>query len=156
MVATPGFPSIGGIETHINEVASRLAAAGADVTVLTTDSRWRWPTNEQVDGARIRPFRAWPTTSDYSLAPGIYRAITRGGWDLVHCQGYYTLTAPIAMRAASAAGIPYLVTLHSGGHSSRFRNLIMQFQWKALRLQLALMARIFRKRVRRVRRSRDR
>jgi glycosyltransferase involved in cell wall biosynthesis len=142
MVVTPGFPSIGGIETHINEVASRLAAAGAELTVLTTDSRWRWPTNEQVDGARLRPFRAWPTTSDYSLAPGIYRAITRGDWDLVHCQGYYTLTAPIAMRAASAAGIPYVVTLHSGGHSSTFRNLIMRFQWKALRHQLARAERL--------------
>src|SRR5260370_5524371 len=41
------------------------------------------------------------------------------------------------MRAAAAAGIPYLVTFHSGGHSSPFRNLLMRFQWQALRPQLA-------------------
>ena len=142
MVTTRAFPSIGGIETHVNEVAPRLAAAGVDVTVLTTDPGWRLPTNDQVLGARLRRFRAWPAKADYSMAPGIYRAITRGGWDLVHCQGYHTLTAPLAMRAAAAAGIPYLVTLHSGGHSSPFRNLIMRFQWKALRPQLARAERL--------------
>lgn len=137
MVATRAFPSIGGIETHINEVAPRLAAAGADVTILTTDPGWRLPTSDQIAGARLRRFRAWPAKADYSLAPGIYRAITQGAWDLVHCQGYHTLIAPLAMRAAAAAGIPYVVTLHSGGHSSPFRNLIMRFQWMALRPQLA-------------------
>jgi glycosyltransferase involved in cell wall biosynthesis len=142
MVATPAFPSIGGIETHINEVAPRLAAAGADVTVLTTDPGWRWPTSDLVAGAQLRPFRAWPAKTDYSLAPGIYRAIKQGEWDLVHCQGYYTFTAPLAMRAAAAAGIPCIVTLHSGGQSSPFRNLIMRFQWKALRPQLARAERL--------------
>jgi len=142
MVATRAFPSIGGIETHVNEVAPRLAAAGVGVTVLTTDPGWRLPTSDQVAGARLRRFRAWPARADYSLAPGIYRAIRQEEWDLVHCQGYHTLTAPLAMRAAAAAGIPYLVTLHSGGHSSRFRNLVMRFQWKTLRPQLARAERL--------------
>ena len=142
MVATRTFPSVGGIESHVNEVAPRLAAAGADVTVLTTDPGWRLPTTDQVAGSQLRRFRAWPPKADYSLAPGIYRAITQGEWDLVHCQGYHTVTAPLAMRAAAAAGIPYLVTFHSGGHSSAFRNLIMRFQWKALRPQLARAERL--------------
>jgi len=142
MVATRAFPSIGGIETHVNEVAPRLAAAGVGVTVLTTDPGWRLPTSDQVAGARLRRFRAWPARADYSLAPGIYRAIRQEEWDLVHCQGYHTLTAPLAMRAAAAAGIPYLVTLHSGGHSSPFRNLVMRFQWKTLRPQLARAERL--------------
>src|SRR5437879_5829865 len=125
MVATRAFPSIGGIETHVNEVAPRLAAAGVGVTVLTTDPGWRLPTSDQVAGARLRRFRAWPARADYSLAPGIYRAIRQEEWDLVHCQGYHTLTAPLAMRAEAAAGIPYLVTLHIGGSSSEFVHLIM-------------------------------
>jgi len=142
MVATRTFPSIGGIESHVNEVAPRLAAAGASVTVLTTDPGWRLPATDQVAGAQLRRFRAWPAKADYSLAPGIYRAIRQGEWDLVHCQGYHTLTAPLAMRAAAAAGIPYLVTFHSGGHSSPLRNLLMRFQWKALRPQLARAGRL--------------
>lgn len=142
MVATPAVPSIGGIEIHINEVVTRLAAAGANVTVMTTDTGWRSPTIDKAAGARFRPFRTWPAQSDYSLAPGIYPAITRGDWDLVHCQGYHTLLAPLAMRASQAAGIPYMVTLHSGGHSSPIRNLIMRLQWKALRPQLARAERL--------------
>jgi glycosyltransferase involved in cell wall biosynthesis len=137
MIATRAFPSIGGIETHVSEVAPRLAAAGVDVTVLTTDPGWRLPSNERLASARLRRFRAWPAKPDYSVAPGIYRAIKGGGWDLIHCQGYQSLTAPLAMRAAAAAHIPYLVTLHSGGPSSRVRNLTMRFQWKALRPLLA-------------------
>jgi glycosyltransferase involved in cell wall biosynthesis len=142
MVATRAFPSTGGIETHVNEVAPRLAAAGADVTVLTTDPGWRLPRSEQFAGARLRRFRAWPAKPDYSLAPGIYRAITQGDWDLVHCQGYQTLMAPVAMHAAAAARVRFVVTLHSGGHSSSLRNLVMRFQWKAIRPQLARAERL--------------
>jgi glycosyltransferase involved in cell wall biosynthesis len=37
------------------------------------------------------------------------------------------------MLAAQQAHIPYLVTFHTGGHSSRFRSSIRTMQWKALR-----------------------
>ncbi len=142
MVATRTFPSIGGVETHVNEVAPRLAAAGVDVTILTTNPGWRLPPIEQVAGARVCRFRAWPAKPDYSFAPGVFQAIRVGAWDLVHCQGYQTLTAPLAMRAAAAAHIPYLVTLHSGGHSSRLGNQVMRLQWKALRPLLARAERL--------------
>jgi glycosyltransferase involved in cell wall biosynthesis len=136
MVATRAFPSLGGIETHVSQVAPRLSAAGVDVTVLTNDPGWRLPASELVSGVRVTRFRAWPPNPDYAVAPGIYRAITRGRWDLVHCQGYQTLTAPLAMWAAGVARLPYLVTLHSGGHSTSLRNALMRVQWKALRPRL--------------------
>jgi glycosyltransferase involved in cell wall biosynthesis len=37
------------------------------------------------------------------------------------------------MAAARRAGLPYLVTFHAGGHSSRLRNSIRGIQWRALR-----------------------
>ena len=37
MVSSRYLPYLGGIETHVNEIARRIAARGLDLTVLTTD-----------------------------------------------------------------------------------------------------------------------
>src|SRR5207248_1909594 len=66
-------------------------------------------------------------------APAIYRVITEEDWDLVHCQGYHTLVAPLAMFAAWRAKIPYMLTFHSGGDSSPFRKALRGGQRMALR-----------------------
>jgi glycosyltransferase involved in cell wall biosynthesis len=81
--------------------------------------------------------RAGPPGTDLYVAPDIYRRVRSTSADLVHCQGYHTFVPPLAMAAARRAGIPYLVTLHSGGHSSRVRRAIRPVQLGALRRQLA-------------------
>ena len=35
--------------------------------------------------------------SDFYVAPGIYRELKRGEWDIVHVQSYHTFVAPLAM-----------------------------------------------------------
>jgi glycosyltransferase involved in cell wall biosynthesis len=133
LVAARYFPEIGGVEIHVYEVARRLVQADHEVTVLTTDLSGRLPLIEESEGIHIRRVRAWPTNKDYYFAPGIYSFITRGQWDLVHCQGYHTLVAPVAMFAARRANIPYVLTFHSGGHSSYLRNALRGLQWMMLR-----------------------
>jgi glycogen synthase len=142
MVAARSCPYIGGVETHVHEVAPRLARAGVHVTVLSTDPSGQLPREEHWAGVRIRRVRAWPPTRDYYFAPGLHRIITQGRWDLMHCQGYHTLVAPLAMLAARRARIPYIVTLHSGGHSSRLRNALRPLQWALLRPLLSQARRI--------------
>lgn len=142
MVATRTLPSIGGVEIHVNEVAPRLADAGMEMSVLTTDAGGTLPRIDRIGRARLMRFKAWPAKRDFSFAPGLGRAIRHGGWDLVHIHGYQSLTPPLAMRAAAAAGIPYVVTLHSGSHSSRFRRALMPWQWNALRPLLARAERL--------------
>src|SRR5262245_32112866 len=107
------FPSLGGLETHVYNVATRLAQAGVAVEVLTTDRAGRWPIHEQRDGVPIHRLRAWPANRDYYLAPAAYRTILAGRWDLIHVQGYHTLFPPLVMLAALRAGRPYLVSFHS-------------------------------------------
>ena len=53
--------------------------------------------------------------------------------DLVHCQGYHTLVAPLAMLTALRARIPYVVTFHSGGHGSALRRSVRPLQAWLLR-----------------------
>jgi len=136
------FPEMGGIETHVYEVARRLASGGVAITVLATDRAGTLPPEEEVDGVHILRVPAWPAQRDYYFAPQIARVIGRGDWNLVHVQGFHALVPPLAMLAARRAGIPYVVTSHTGGHSSPLRNAARGMQWQALRPLIAGAARI--------------
>ncbi|MEM9562306.1 MAG: glycosyltransferase family 4 protein [Actinomycetota bacterium] len=116
-------PYVGGTEIHTAEVSAELARRGHQVTVLTTDLGGDLPADELVDGVPVVRVRAWPRRFDLYVAPGLGRVIGEGSWDLVHVQGYHTAVAPIALREAQRRGIPTALTFHSGGHSSRMRNL---------------------------------
>lgn len=142
LVTARYFPYMGGIETHVYEVARRFAQAGIDVTVATTDPSGELPPEEMQHGVHIVRVRAWPADRDYYWAPNLYTIITCGNWDVVHIQGYHTLVAPLAMLAAWRAGIPYVVSFHSGGHSTSWRNAIRGLQQTALRPLLRHAARL--------------
>src|SRR2546421_8970757 len=100
LVTARCFPYLGGVETHVYEMGRRLARAGVDVTILTTDPSGQLPIVEESNNVQIHRVRAWPRNKDYYFAPEIYRFITRGRCALVHCQGYHTLVAPLTMLAA--------------------------------------------------------
>lgn len=140
MVAARFRPLVGGTETHVHEVGRRLASRGHEITVLTTDPGNGVPAREFIDGMRVLRAPTILSNFDIYLAPKIARFVSRGGWDVVHCQGYHTLVAPFAMLAAHRNDIPYIVTFHSGGHSSRLRVLTRPVQWRALRPMLARAA----------------
>ncbi|MFD2058418.1 glycosyltransferase family 4 protein [Mesorhizobium calcicola] len=142
MVAARCYPFIGGIETHIQEVGPRLMARGHAVDVLTTDPSGELPVEEEVRGMRVLRVPAWPRELDLYIAPGIYTAIRRGAWDLIHFQGYNTFVAPIGMLAAVSGDLPFILTFHSGGHSSRLRNAVRGTQHALLRPLVARAARL--------------
>ncbi len=114
-------PELGGLETHVSEVTKRIAASELDieVTVLTTDRTGALPREEILNGVRVIRRRSWPRNGELYFSPGIVRVIREGGWDLVHVQGSQTTVPTVAMMAALSARIPYVLTFHSGGHSSR-------------------------------------
>lgn len=143
VMATPRFlPEIGGVERHVEQLGQRLARAGCSVTVLTTGLERGLPPQESIGGVEVRRVRAWGGGRGIYAAPGIYAEIRRGGWDLVHVQSYHTFVAPLAMLGAVNAGLPYLVTFHGGGHSSRIRSRARPAQLRALRPLLARASRL--------------
>jgi glycosyltransferase involved in cell wall biosynthesis len=143
LMVTPLFlPEIGGVERHVQEVASRLTASGCEVTVLTTDRSRRLAAREVRDGFEVRRVRAWPKHSDLRLAPALGRRIAADRWDVVHVQSYHTFVAPHAMWAAIRQGLPFIVSFHGGGHSSRLRQLLRPAQRAALRPLLARALRL--------------
>jgi glycosyltransferase involved in cell wall biosynthesis len=128
MVAARYLPFMGGIETHIHEVGTRLADLGHSVSVLTTDPAGQYASEENVRGMQVIRVKAWPARYDLYFAPGIYSRSIEGEWDIVHIQGYHTLVAPLGMMAAIRKRLPFVITFHSGGHSSPLRRAIRRPQ----------------------------
>lgn len=130
-------PMMGGTEVHVASVGARLAERGHDVTVLTTVLDPDEEGESSVDGMKIVRMRAWPRRSDLYLAPTMRRRVKAGNFDVVHVQGYHTFVAPAAMSGAVASETPFVVTFHSGGHSSVMRRSIRPLQHVALRHHLS-------------------
>jgi glycosyltransferase involved in cell wall biosynthesis len=142
MVAARCYPFIGGIETHIQEVGPRLVARGHAIEVLTTDPSGKLPLEQEVRGMHVQRVAAWPRELDLYVSPGVYTAIRRGAWDLIHFQGYSTFVVPIGLLAAVRGDLPFILTFHSGGHSSRLRNAVRGTQHALLRPLVARAARL--------------
>jgi len=132
MATTRCFPDLGGIESHVAEVAPRLAAA-FDVGVVTTDRTGTLAPYDEVAGVPIRRFRAYPRFRDYYASPGLFLHLLRARYDLLHVQGIHTLVPPLAMLAAFLRRRPYIVTFHTGGSSSRLRTRLRGLQFRLLR-----------------------
>ena len=130
MVAPRFPPLLGGIETIVDESASRMATKGLDMTVLTTDLTGKLPPAEYRNGFTVRRFRARPSWTDLHISASLIREIQNGRYDLVHVQGINTLLPPMALRASHRAGIPTVVCFHTGGNSSRFRTAFREHQWQ--------------------------
>jgi glycosyltransferase involved in cell wall biosynthesis len=135
-------PYPGGTAIHTHEVATRLVELGADVTVVGTSPEPHFERERHEGDLRILCVRSWPPHRDYYFAPKLAGLVRDAGADVIHLQGYHTAVAPIVMLAALRARVPYLVTLHSGGHSSRLRRKIRPLQAWVLRPLLTRASRI--------------
>lgn len=142
MVTARYLPFTGGTETHVHEVATRLSRLGHSVTILTSDPTGRLPPRETVANLTVIRVRAWPRHGDLYFAPAVFREAAMGKWDLMHIQGYHTFVAPFGMIAAVRSAVPFVLTFHSGGHSSRLRNAARGIQSRVLRPLVMRAARL--------------
>jgi glycosyltransferase involved in cell wall biosynthesis len=128
------LPELGGMETHVREITDRLVREeDLEITVLASDNSRMLPRTDVINGTRVLRVPAWPRRRDYRFAPQILKVVGQPGrWDLVHCQGIHSPVPVMAMLAARRAGIPYLVTFHTGGHSQALRNWLRPAQWRVL------------------------
>jgi glycosyltransferase involved in cell wall biosynthesis len=122
---TPLFrPEIGGVETHVEQLARRMAAEGHEVEVLVQTADASLPRTEKFDGVLVRRFKVIGRSEHYPLAPGLGRFLARrsADYDVVHAHNYNALPALIATIATRS---PLVFTPHYHGMSqSAFRNLL--------------------------------
>jgi glycosyltransferase involved in cell wall biosynthesis len=132
MVSACALPEMGGVETHVHEVSTRLGPAGVDVTVLTTDRSGELPVEEEFPGYHVRRWTAYPRSRDYYFAPGLVRHLMSERYDVVHVQSIRALVAPTALAAARRARVPSVLTMHTGGHRSALRQSLRPLQYRLL------------------------
>lgn len=130
MVTARCLPYMGGIETHVDEVARRIAGRGVALTVLSTDVAGGLPSTEHRDGYLLRRFPAYPRSKDYYLSPNLLGTLARLPVDVVHVQGAHTGVPPLALSVAHARRLPAVCTFHTGGYSSETRNALRETQWR--------------------------
>jgi glycosyltransferase involved in cell wall biosynthesis len=107
-------PRVGGIERHLQDLATALTAAGHDVVVITPT-----PGADRVDGIRVRRISAprAPRFGFLVTAAGIRAvgdALADERVDVAHC--HVSIVSPAAMGGASQSvhrGIATVITFHS-------------------------------------------
>lgn len=120
-LVTPRYsPSIGGVETHVAHVATRLAAWGHRVEVLTHAHARGLRSREELGGVRVRRFPL-PIPSENPLlafAPGLWAYLARHGdrYDVVHAHHYHALPA-LGATLADRGPLVFTPHYHGGGHS---------------------------------------
>jgi glycosyltransferase involved in cell wall biosynthesis len=110
-------PQTGGIETHVREIAVRLAERGHDVSVFTADSETGVPSRETVDDVSIRRFQSVTVNNSFHFAPQLALAIRGTDADIVHAHNYHSF--PLLFAAVGVGDEQFVVTTHYHGQSQR-------------------------------------
>jgi glycosyltransferase involved in cell wall biosynthesis len=108
-------PHTGGVETHVSEIAERLAARGHTVTVRSADGGGEGARREERAGVGVRRHRALAPGGAFHVAPGVLPAVRRSNADVVHVHNYHSL--PFTFGAL-AATVPVVATPHYHGASA--------------------------------------
>jgi len=117
-------PFAGGVETHVEQIASRLVARGDDVTVMTQADDQSVRSEEMIEGVRVRRFPVPVRSRHFAVSPSLGRALgaQRGEWDIVHVHGYHSVV-PLLAALAGARPLIFTPHYHGTGHSP-FRKLL--------------------------------
>jgi glycosyltransferase involved in cell wall biosynthesis len=116
---TDGYrPRLGGIEVFVEDLGTRQASAGHDVTVLTATAPGPDPAPSPAGPVRV--VRTPPTVWHPLAGPRAREAALAGPYDVVHA--HLSVVSPFATtvaRAADEAGIATVNTVHSMWASRR-------------------------------------
>jgi len=106
-------PHVGGVESHVRDLAKYLVDQGDAVTVLTSRFSRMLPSVEHRGGVVVRRVPTVVNLLRTPVMPALYREVMRGGWDVVHSQSPPPIAAYFACTAAEHIGVPHVLTYHA-------------------------------------------
>jgi glycosyltransferase involved in cell wall biosynthesis len=111
-------PFAGGVESHVEEIAKRLASRGETVEVLTHHDDPGVPDAETRDNVLIRRHKVPVASQHFGLSPAIWATLLRQRhrYDVVHVHGYHS-AAPLTAAMAGASPLVFTPHYHGTGHS---------------------------------------
>jgi glycosyltransferase involved in cell wall biosynthesis len=106
-------PRVGGIESHLVDLAAHLRAAGHEPQIVTAT-----PGPAQLDGVPVHRLPqsrlpGWDVIWEPSTLEHVRRILLGERFDLVHGHSLYSPLAHVGMFAAHQLGIPSVLTSHS-------------------------------------------
>lgn len=118
LVSAHYAPFVGGVESHVEEIAKRLAAGGDRVEVLTQHDGGGVPDAEVRDGVLIRRYKVPVKSQNFGMSPAVWAALVRRRrrYQVVHVHGYHS-AAPLTAALAGASPLVFTPHYHGTGHS---------------------------------------
>lgn len=110
-------PHVGGMERLVERIATRMAAAGAEVEVLTQERAGVAPSCERIGRLLVRRFPMRLASEMYPIAPGLFRHLaSHRQYDVVHSHSYHGLPALGALLQRRAPTV-FTPLYHGPGHT---------------------------------------
>lgn len=128
-------PFVGGVETHVSQIATRVATQGHQVEVLTQESDRDLPQTETIDGVMVRRFAVPLPSANFAFAPALWAYLRRHGadYDLVHAHSYHTLPS-LGAAFSNARPLVFTPHYHGTGHSPLRRLLHGPYRFLGARI----------------------
>ena len=123
-VAPRFYPEIGGVETHVFEIARRMREF--DVEVLATDPSGKLKKVEEFEGIKVRRFKSFAPGNAYFFSPELWSYLKRhsADYDLIHAHNFHAFPA---LYAALSRPKKLVFTPHYHGHGhSFFRDILFR------------------------------
>lgn len=96
------LPHIGGVETHVHEIAKRLSKGkgkGNEVIVYATDPSGKLPEEEVIDGIKVKRFKSYAPNEAFFFSPKLYLALRKESCDVLHIHCFQAFPAFLAYLA---------------------------------------------------------
>jgi len=118
-------PHTGGVETHVEAVATTLVERGHDVTVYSTDAGSDVASRTEQAGVAIQRFNAVNPGDAFYVAPRLIPAVRQADADIVHAHNVHAL--PLLFTTLAVGGQPLIATPHYHGASANgIRDLLLR------------------------------
>jgi glycosyltransferase involved in cell wall biosynthesis len=119
MVVPRYLPFVGGLQSHVESLATGLADAGASVTVLTQEVESSLPRWEKVGGIPVRRYTSIVPGGRYPVSPGLGIELRRAAstFDVVHVHSYHGGAALFGLWVPKTVPLVFTPHYHRGGHT---------------------------------------